>query len=114
MQVHYLEIVTPDVEVVCEQYSKAYGSTFSEPDASLGGARTSELDGGWKVGVRAPMHEAERSVVRPYFLVSEIVESVKAAETAGATVAVPPMEIPGHGSCAIVMKGDIETGFWQK
>jgi len=25
----------------------------------------------------------------------------------------PPMELPGHGICAIVIQGGIESGFWQ-
>ena len=49
------------------------------------------------VGVRAPMHETEEPVVRPYWLVDDIEASVAAAVEAGGEVAHPPMEIPGHG-----------------
>lgn len=32
MNVHYLEIVTPKVDALCDQYSKIHGVTFSEPE----------------------------------------------------------------------------------
>ena len=44
MQVRYLEIVTPDVNTMCATYARQHGVTFSEPDASLGHARTAELE----------------------------------------------------------------------
>lgn len=113
MKVHYLEIVTPESESLCEQYAQLHGVTFSEPVANLGGARTAELEGGGMVGIRAPMHDAEKSVVRPYVLVEDIKATVESAAGAGAEVAVPPMEIPEHGMCAIVFHGGIECGFWQ-
>ncbi len=28
-------------------------------------------------------------------------------------IALPPMSIPGHGTCAIVFQGGIEAGLWQ-
>ena len=67
MQVHYLEIVTKDVDAVCAGYAAANGVQFGEPDAGLGNARTAELPGGGLVGVRVPMHEMEEPVVRPYW-----------------------------------------------
>ena len=33
MKVQYLEIVTPEVDALCRQYSTIHGITFSEPDA---------------------------------------------------------------------------------
>ncbi len=95
MQVQYLEIVTPDVDAVCATYAKVHGVQFSEPEAGLGGARTADLAGGGRIGIRAPMHEAEDPVVRPYVLVDDIEAATKAAEKAGAEIAHPPMEIPG-------------------
>ena len=72
MQVHYLEIVTPDVDAVCATYAQLYGVSFSEPEAGLGNARTASLPDGGKIGVRAPMHEKEEPVVRPYLLVDDV------------------------------------------
>ena len=56
MQVHYLEIVTKDVDAVCATYAQLHGVSFSDPDAGLGGARTAALSDGGMLGVRAPMH----------------------------------------------------------
>jgi predicted enzyme related to lactoylglutathione lyase len=113
MQIQYLEIVTPDVDALCAQYSKVHGVTFNDPDANLGGARTAKLNGGGLLGIRGPLRDTETPVVRPYMLVDDIKASVAAAADAGAEVALPPMELSGHGTCAIVIHGGIECGLWQ-
>jgi len=113
MQVHYLEIVTPDVDAVCAAFEKLYGVSFGAPEAVLGNARTAALAGGGRVGVRAPMHETEAPVVRPYVLVDDIDAAVRAAADAGAEIALPLMEIPGHGKIAIYFLGGVQQGLWQ-
>ena len=113
MQIQYLEIVTPDVDEICSHYSKVHGVTFSDRDPILGGARTAKLTGGGLLGVRGPLRDTETPVVRPYVLVDDIAASVAAAADAGAEIALPPMELPGHGTCAIVIQGGIECGLWQ-
>jgi len=113
MQIQYLDIVTPDVDAVCATYEKIHGVSFSEPEAGLGGARTADLAGGGRIGVRAPMHETEEPVVRPYVLVADIEAATKAAEEAGAEIAHPPMEIPGYGKFAIFIQGGIHHALWQ-
>ena len=113
MQTQYLEIVTPDVDAVCATYETIHGVSFSEPVAELGGARTVELANGGRLGVRAPMMEAEEPAVRPYLLVDDIEAATAAAEAAGATIAHPPMEIPGQGTFAIFIQGGIQHALWQ-
>ena len=113
VQVYYLEIVTPDVEQLCTSYSQALGVTFGEAIAELGGARTAVLTTGGMLGIRAPMHDAEEPTTRPYYLVEDIDKAVNNAEKTGAMVAVPPMEIPGRGKCAVLMYGAIQSGLWQ-
>ncbi len=113
INVHYLEIVTPETDATCNALEKARSVTFGEPVAELGNARTAKLKDGGRIGVRAPMRETETPVVRPYVLVDDIQGAVNAAETAGAQVAVPPTEIPGHGTFAIFILGGIEHGLWQ-
>lgn len=113
MRIHYLEVVTPDVDATCRAYERLYDVSFGEPDATLGNARTAELSNGGLVGVRAPMHEAEEPVVRPYALVDDIDAAVEAVGGAGAEIAHPPLEIPGHGKFAIYMQGGIHHGLWQ-
>jgi predicted enzyme related to lactoylglutathione lyase len=114
MQIHYLEVVTKQVDAVCAAYAAANGVQFGEPDAGLGNARTAALPGGGMVGVRAPMHETEEPVVRPYWLVDDIEAALVAAVKAGGEVAHPPMEIPGRGTFAIYIQGDIHHGLWQR
>jgi predicted enzyme related to lactoylglutathione lyase len=113
MQLHYLEIVTTEVDAVCAVHAAAHGAQFSEPDASLGGARTATFPGGGMVGVRAPLHETEVPVVRPYWLVDDIGPALAAAVEAGAEVAHPPLEIPGYGTFAIYIQGGNHHGLWQ-
>ncbi len=113
MQIQYLEIVTSEVNAVCAAYEATYGVQFGDPDARLGNARTAALPGGGLVGVRAPMHETEEPVVRPYWLVDDIEAAVAVAVEAGGVVAHPPLEIPGHGTFAIYILGGIQHGLWQ-
>lgn len=113
MKIQYLEIVTPDVDAACEMYAQSLGAEFGESDMSLGGARTAALADGGFVGVRGPLRDSEEPVVRPYVLVEDIQVAVDAAANSGAQVALPPMELGAHGTCAIVIQGGIEAGFWQ-
>ena len=113
MQIQYLEIVCPDVDSVCEMYARVHGVKFDESNQSLGGARTAKLANGGMLGIRAPLRDTESPVVRPYMLVADILAAVDAASDAGAEIAMPPMEIPGHGTFAIVIHSGIESGLWQ-
>ena len=113
MQVHYLEIVTSDVDGVCATYARVHGVKFSKPEAALGSARTAALPDGGRVGVRAPMHESEVPVVRPYLLVEDIQAATAAAVAGGAEIAHPPLEIAGLGTFAIYVQGGIHHGLWQ-
>lgn len=113
VKIHFLEIVTPDVDGACSLYSMMYGVTFGDPNRDLGGARTADLDGGAMLGIRAPLRDTEIPVVRPYVLVDDIVAAVAAASEAGAEIAIAPTEIAGYGQFAIVIHGGIESGLWQ-
>jgi uncharacterized protein len=120
VQVHYLEIVTPDVEIVtpdvgatCDALAKLHAVTFAAPAPELGNARTAKLRGGGLVGVRAPMRPDEEPVVRPYVLVDDIAAAVEKAKTAGGEIALPPTEIAGRGQCAIYVQGGIQHGLWE-
>ena len=113
MRVHYLEIVTSDVDAVCSAYAAAGGLQFGEPEAGLGHARTASMPGGGMLGVRAPMHETEEPVVRPYWLVDNLEAALAAAVEVGAEVAHPALEIPGRGRFAIYVQGGVHHGLWQ-
>ena len=71
------------------------------------------MGSGGTIGVRAPMHESEEPVVRPYLLVEDIDAAAATAVDAGGEIALPPMEIPGHGKFAIYIQGGIQHGLWQ-
>jgi uncharacterized protein len=111
--IQYLEIVTTSVDETCEALAEAHGITFGESVAEFGNAKTANLRDGGRIGVRAPMRTTESPVVRPYILVADIEAAVKAAENAGAQIAIPPMEIPGQGTFSIYILGGIEHGLWQ-
>ncbi len=113
IQVHYLEVVTSNVEQVCTSYSQTMNVSFSDAVAELGGARTATLSNGGMLGIRAPMHDAEEPTTRPYYLVDDIEKAVNEAAKTGAKIEVPPMEIPGRGKCAIIMFGFVQSGFGQ-
>ncbi len=113
MKIQYLEIVSPDVDALCKSYEQLHGVAFEDPDASLGNARTAKLPTGGLLGIRAPLRDDEEPVVRPYFLVEDIDAAVAKAADSGAEIAVPPMELPGHGKCAIFLQGGAEHGLWQ-
>lgn len=113
MQIYYLEIVTPDVDATCATYSQLHGVMFSDGEIGLGNARTAALANGGMIGVRAPMHESEDPVIRPYLLVEDIDAATEAVVSAGGEIAHPPMEIPGFGKFAIYIQGGNHLGLWQ-
>lgn len=82
--VHYLEIVTPDVQAASDFYTNAYGWQFEAEAPEWGNSQVADIDA-----------------------------AVKNAAESGATIALEPMEIPGRGRVAIYSLGGIEQGLWQ-
>lgn len=113
MNIQYLEIVSPEVDQLCETYEQLHGVKFGEPVPGFGNARTAELPNGSWLGIRAPLRATEEPIVRPYILVEDIEAAVSKASAAGAEIAIPPMELPGHGKYAIFIQGGVEHGLWQ-
>lgn len=113
MTLHYLEIVTPDVDGVCAAYEAALNIKFGLADAVLGGARTAPLPGGGIIGVRGPLRDTEEPIVRPYWLVDDIEAALTAAVERGAFIAHRALELPGKGTFAIYIQGGVEHGLWQ-
>ena len=114
MKLHYLEIVASDVDAVCAAYEAAHGIKFDPArHPLLGGARTAPLPDGGSIGVRGPLRDTEAPVVRPYWLVEDIEASLDAATRQGASVAHPPLEIPGRGTFALYIQGNVDHGLWQ-
>ncbi len=111
--IHYLEIVTTDVDALCNQYAQSHGWSFQAPAAELGNARVAELANGTLCGIRAPMSAEEKPVVRSYIRVSDLAAGVQQAKASGASILLDRMEIPGRGLIAIFELGGIQHGLWQ-
>ncbi|HEX4953352.1 MAG TPA: hydroxylase [Thermoanaerobaculia bacterium] len=111
--VHYLEIVTPDVDAARLLYSTAYGWRFEPAVAELGNAVVAPIPGGSLCGIRAPLHELETPVVRTYIRVSNLETATREAERLGAKILLESMELAGWGKISIYELGGIQQGLWQ-
>jgi predicted enzyme related to lactoylglutathione lyase len=114
MAVHYFEIVSNDMDALTELYQRVHGLSFDPPDPDLGHARVAPQADGSLVGIRKPLAEHEQPIMRTYIAVEDIEQAVRDAEEAGAMIAYPPTRQGNQGTCAIVIKGDLEHGLWQR
>lgn len=112
-EIHYLEIITPDLEAARDLYTKAYGWSFGDRIPELGNAYVATLPNGSLCGIRAPMHEQETPITRTYLRVADIEAALAQAVELGGEVALGVMELPGQGSIAIYLLGGIQQGIWQ-
>jgi uncharacterized protein len=108
----YIEVVTAEPAVVKDAYAAIHGLRF-EPVTELGNAFVAVLPNGCRWGVRAPMRDTEKPVVRTYVRVPDLDAATSVAASNGAVIALPPTELPGHGRIAIYILGGIEQGLWQ-
>jgi len=111
--VHYLEIVTPDVDAACLLYSTAFGWHFQSSVPELGNAFVATLPGGSLCGIRAPLHLEETPVVRTYIRVTNLETVTRDAERLGATILLESMDLAGWGKISIYDFGGIQQGLWQ-
>ena len=114
MSIHYLEIVTNDVDALCAAYERVHALSFGPEDPDLGQARVAERPDGSLVGIRKPLAEHEQPTMRTYLTVVDIQKAVKEAEEAGAVLAYPPTQQGERGTFAIFIHGDVEHGLWQR
>jgi predicted enzyme related to lactoylglutathione lyase len=114
MAVHYLEIVSNDVETLTGLYQRIHGLSFGPPDPDLGQARVATGADGTLVGIRKPLAGHEQPIMRTYLAVDDIQQAVKKAEEHGASVAYPPTRQGQRGTFAIVIQGDAQYGLWQR
>jgi predicted enzyme related to lactoylglutathione lyase len=114
MAVHYLEIVSDDVDTLTALYQRMHGLSFGPPDADLGQARVATRADGTLVGIRKPLAAHEQPIIRTYLAVEDIQQAVKNAEDSGATIAYPPTRQGQRGTFAIVIQGDVQHGLWQR
>lgn len=114
MAVHYLEIVSNDVDALTELYQRVHGLSFGPADPDLGQARVAIQADGALVGIRKPLAAHEQPIVRTYVAVENIQQALKAAEESGAAIAYPPTRQGNQGTFAVVIHGDVEHGLWQR
>ncbi len=114
MGVHYLEIVSSDVDSLTGLYERMHGVTFGPADPDLGHARVATSGDGTLIGIRKPLAAHEQPIVRAYVAVDDIQRAAKQAEERGAIVAYPPTRQGQHGMFAIVIHGDLQHGLWQR
>jgi predicted enzyme related to lactoylglutathione lyase len=114
MSVHYLEIVSNDVDALTSLYLRTHGLSFGPPDPDLGQARVATRADGTLVGIRKPLAAHEQPIMRTYLEVEDIQQAVKTAEESGATIAYPPTQQGQWGTFAIVIQGGIQHGLWQR
>lgn len=114
MAVHYLEIVSNDVDPLAELYRRLHGLAFGRPEPDLGLARCATQADGSLVGIRSPLAEHEQPLMRTYLTVDDIQHAVHQAEDSGATIAYPPTRQGSWGTFAIVIQGGVEHGLWQR
>jgi predicted enzyme related to lactoylglutathione lyase len=114
MPLHYLEIVSNDVETLAVLYERMHGLSFGPPDPDLGQARVSTQANGALLGIRKPLAAHEQPIMRTYLAVDDIQQAVKRAEESGATIAYPPTQQGSQGTFAIVIHGGVEHGLWQR
>ena len=113
MGVHYLEIVSDDVETLTSLYERIQGLSFGPPDPDLGQARVATRADGTMVGIRKPLAAHEQPIIRTYLAVEDIQRAVKDAEESGALIAYPPTRQGQRGTFAIVIQGGVQHGLWQ-
>jgi predicted enzyme related to lactoylglutathione lyase len=114
MAIHYLEIVTDEVDTLTGLYQRVHGFSFGPPEANLGEARVARQSDGSLIGIRKPLAAHERAVTRTYLAVEDIHAATKDAENFGATIAYPPTRQGDQGTFAILIQGHVEHGLWQR
>lgn len=114
MSIHYLEIVSPDVDTLVALYERMHGLSFGAPDPELGQARVATRADGTLLGIRAPLAAHEQPIIRPYLAVEDIGQAARKASESGAVVAYGPTPQGARGTFAIVIQGGVQHGLWQR
>jgi len=114
MQVHYIEIVSKNVDKQCNALEQVHGLSFGPEVQDLGRAKVAKNANGVLIGVRAPLAEHEQTIVRVYVAVDDITKAVKAVESAGAVIAYPPTKQGETGTWAIYILDGVQHGLWQQ
>ncbi len=99
MAVHYVEIVSNDVDTLTALYQRMHGLSFGPPDPDLGQAHVATRTDGTLVGIRKPLAAHEQPIMRTYLAVEDIHQAVKNAEDSGGPL---PILRPHRGGGALL------------
>lgn len=111
--VHYLEIVTNELDATCALYQSLRELNFGEAVAEMGHARIAKVADGSLIGIRKPLAEHDAPIVRSYIEVSDIEAAAKAAESQGAVIAYAPTKQGEYGTFCILIQNGLQHGLWQ-
>lgn len=111
--VYYVEMVSADVPATRALLEQSYGWRFEQMGPELGGSLVAALPNCTRCGLRAPLRDDEQPITRTYVRVADARAAVDRAEKLGATIGLPPVELPGHGTIAIYFIGGVQQGVWQ-
>ena len=96
------ELITSDPAAAAAFYGKLFGWTVKEMGPEMGGYRVANIGEAGIGGMMATPPEAAGMPPRwgVYVTVSNVDESLAQAQGQGATVCMPPMDVPGVGRMA--------------
>ncbi len=97
MAVHYLEIVSDDVDMLVGLYQHAHDLSFGPPDPDLGQARVATQSDGTLVGIRKRLAAHEQPIMRAYLEVKDIQQATKKPRSPARRLPIPQ---PGRATTA--------------
>jgi predicted enzyme related to lactoylglutathione lyase len=111
----WVELLTSDPERSQEFYGRLFGWTVEDPGADYGGYKNFQLKGERVAGcMRNDGAAGVPDLWSVYLAVEDADATVAAAETRGAQVMVPPMDVMSLGRMAVVVDaGGAVVGMWQ-
>ncbi|MFJ4595206.1 MULTISPECIES: VOC family protein [unclassified Kitasatospora] len=92
----WIDLGSPDIPATAEFYGKVFGWTFRSGGPEAGGYGFFQL-GGRTVGAVGPLDEGDQPTWTTYFRTADVNATAQAAEQAGGSVLVPPMDVMGEG-----------------
>lgn len=113
-KIHYLEVVTPDMAATIKLYEGMLGVSFGPKVPEMGNARLAKKSDGTMIGIRKPVADHEKPIVRTYLAVEDIDKAAAKAKSLGATIGYPPTQQGTWGKFSIVILGDVQHGLWQR
>jgi uncharacterized protein len=110
---NWLDLGSPDVDRTASFYGGVLGWTVQGLGPEAGGYGMFQVDGKTVAGI-GPLDAGQQSGWTIYFCTPDVDAATKAAEQAGATVRLAPMDVFTHGRMAqLTDPGGAEYALWQ-